>query len=67
MRVVGELLGELAAEAGLRDPSIVVQEAGGRFTGLDGTEGPAAGSGLASNGLLHEELDLGYGMRLSHW
>jgi histidinol-phosphatase len=35
--------------------SIVVEEAGGRFTGLDGTEGAAAGSGLASNGLLHGE------------
>jgi histidinol-phosphatase len=35
--------------------SIVVEEAGGRFTGLDGTDGAAAGSGLASNGLLHAE------------
>ena len=35
--------------------SIVVEEAGGRFTGLDGTAGPGAGSGLATNGLLHEQ------------
>ena len=35
--------------------SIVVEEAGGRFTGLDGTPGANAGSGLASNGLLHAE------------
>ncbi len=35
--------------------SIVVQEAGGRFTGLDGSDGPGAGSGLASNGPLHAE------------
>jgi histidinol-phosphatase len=35
--------------------SIVVEEAGGRFTGLDGTPGAGAGSGLASNGLLHAE------------
>ena len=35
--------------------SIVVEEAGGRFTGLDGTAGPGAGSGLATNGTLHAE------------
>ncbi|HEX3615267.1 MAG TPA: inositol monophosphatase family protein [Solirubrobacteraceae bacterium] len=35
--------------------SIVVEEAGGRFTGLDGTAGPGAGSGLASNGPLHAD------------
>lgn len=35
--------------------SIVVEEAGGRFTGLDGAGGPGAGSGLATNGLLHEQ------------
>ena len=33
--------------------SIVVEEAGGRFTSLDGAAGPGAGSGLATNGLLH--------------
>jgi len=33
--------------------SIVVEEAGGRFTSLDGTAGPGAGSGLATNGPLH--------------
>lgn len=35
--------------------SIVVEEAGGRFTSLDGTPGPGAGSGLATNGPLHAE------------
>lgn len=35
--------------------SIVVEEAGGRFTSLDGTAGPGAGSGLATNGPLHAE------------
>jgi histidinol-phosphatase len=35
--------------------SIVVEEAGGRFTALDGSEGPGAGSGLATNGPLHAE------------
>jgi histidinol-phosphatase len=39
--------------------SLVVEEAGGRFTSLQGVTGPAGGSGLASNGLLHEiALDL---------
>ncbi|KUJ64702.1 histidinol phosphatase [Streptomyces albus subsp. albus] len=36
--------------------SVVVQEAGGRFTGLDGRPGPHSGNAAASNGLLHEEL-----------
>ncbi|MGH2842462.1 MAG: inositol monophosphatase family protein [Solirubrobacteraceae bacterium] len=34
--------------------SIVVQEAGGRLTNLAGVPGPGGGSGLASNGLLHD-------------
>lgn len=33
--------------------AIVVEEAGGTFTALDGTPGPGAGSGLATNGQLH--------------
>jgi histidinol-phosphatase len=33
---------------------ILVREAGGRFTDLRGTPGPAGGSALASNGLLHD-------------
>ncbi|GAB2893672.1 histidinol-phosphatase [Streptomyces mayteni] len=37
-------------------PAIVVTEAGGRFTGLDGRDGPYGGNAAASNGLLHEEL-----------
>ncbi|WP_256106251.1 histidinol-phosphatase [Streptomyces sp. ODS05-4] len=40
-------------------PAVVVQEAGGSFTGLDGAPGPHSGNAAASNGLLHEEL-LGY-------
>ncbi len=39
--------------------SIVVTEAGGSFTGLDGRPGPHSGNAAASNGLLHDEL-LGY-------
>ncbi|WP_062380295.1 inositol monophosphatase family protein [Demequina pelophila] len=34
----------------------IVEEAGGRFTGLDGTPGPHGGNALATNGLLHDEL-----------
>ncbi|MEU6705344.1 histidinol-phosphatase [Streptomyces wuyuanensis] len=36
--------------------AIVVQEAGGTFTGLDGAHGPHSGNAAASNGLLHEAL-----------
>ena len=32
---------------------VLVREAGGAFTGLDGTPGPAAGSAVATNGRLH--------------
>jgi histidinol-phosphatase len=35
--------------------SIVVEEAGGRFTDLDGAPGPYGDNALASNGLLHDE------------
>jgi len=34
----------------------VVTEAGGRFTSLEGEEGPFGGNALATNGLLHEEV-----------
>jgi histidinol-phosphatase len=36
--------------------AIIVTEAGGRFTGVDGTDGPAQGSGVATNGLLHDAV-----------
>jgi len=35
---------------------VVVEEAGGRFTDLDGERGPAGGSVVCSNGLLHDEV-----------
>ncbi|WP_371479623.1 histidinol-phosphatase [Kitasatospora sp. NBC_00315] len=35
-------------------PCIVVQEAGGRFTGLDGVPGPGGADAVATNGILHE-------------
>jgi histidinol-phosphatase len=34
----------------------IVEEAGGRFTGLDGRDGCWSGNALASNGLLHDEV-----------
>ncbi|GAA1442966.1 inositol monophosphatase family protein [Leifsonia poae] len=34
----------------------IVEEAGGRFTSVNGDAGPGNGSSLASNGLLHEAL-----------
>ena len=33
---------------------VIVREAGGRFTSLDGTSGPFGGNALASNGHLHD-------------
>ena len=47
------------SEVALHDlaaPSVVVAEAGGRFTSLDGTSGPAGGSAVSTNGLLHDEV-----------
>jgi len=35
---------------------ILVREAGGRFTGLDGAAGPHQGSAVATNGLLHDAV-----------
>jgi histidinol-phosphatase len=35
---------------------VIVEEAGGRFTGLDGIPGVRSGNAVASNGLLHGEL-----------
>ncbi|RUP02609.1 MAG: histidinol-phosphatase [Mycobacterium sp.] len=35
---------------------VLVHEAGGRFTSLDGTAGPHGGSAVATNGLLHEQV-----------
>jgi histidinol-phosphatase len=33
-----------------------VTEAGGRFTSLAGADGPAGGTAVATNGLLHDEV-----------
>ncbi|MFJ5551933.1 histidinol-phosphatase [Streptomyces sp. NPDC093225] len=39
--------------------AVVVQEAGGRFTSIDGVDGVHGGNAAASNGLLHDQM-LGY-------
>ena len=35
---------------------VIVREAGGRFTSLDGRDGPHGGNALSSNGILHETV-----------
>jgi histidinol-phosphatase len=35
---------------------VILAEAGGRFSSLDGDPSPEAGSGVASNGILHDDL-----------
>ncbi len=35
---------------------VIVREAGGRFTSLDGSDGPTGGNALATNGMLHETV-----------
>lgn len=35
---------------------VLVREAGGRFTSLEGVDGPAGGSAVATNTLLHDEV-----------
>ena len=46
-------------ELGLHDMAAlvpIVEEAGGRFTSLEGEPGPFGGNALATNGLLHDEV-----------
>lgn len=35
---------------------IIVREAGGQFSALDGTPGPHHGSGVSTNGILHDQV-----------
>ena len=35
---------------------VILSEAGGRFTSYDGLDGPGHGSGVASNGLVHDDV-----------
>jgi histidinol-phosphatase len=36
--------------------SIIVTEAGGRFSSIDGVDGPGHGSGLSTNTALHQHV-----------
>jgi histidinol-phosphatase len=56
--LVAEGAGDIAAEPGpslwdLAAPALIVEEAGGQFTSLDGKQGPNNGSALSTNGFLH--------------
>ncbi|MGI8578169.1 MAG: inositol monophosphatase family protein [Nocardioidaceae bacterium] len=58
--LVAEGAVDIAAEPALplcdmAAPAVIVDEAGGRFTGLDGSPGPQAGNALVTNGRLHEQ------------
>ena len=46
----------IAALWDLAPLQIIVEEAGGRFTGLDGVAGVDRGNALATNGVLHDEV-----------
>ena len=37
-------------------PAVIVEEAGGRFTDLNGKPGPLGAAALATNGILHDEV-----------
>ncbi len=53
---VDAMIDPAAALYDLAPMPVILAEAGGRFTSLDGDDGPDHGSGIASNGLLHDEL-----------
>ena len=46
----------VAAYYDLAPMPVILAEAGGRFTDLEGRDGPGHGSGIASNGRVHDEL-----------
>lgn len=59
--LVGEGVVDVACEPevslwDLAAVSLVVEEAGGRFTTVDGQPGPGGGSAVATNGRLHDEV-----------
>jgi histidinol-phosphatase len=52
---VAEIASDPAAQVwDLAAVKLIVEEAGGRFTDMSGAATPAGGSGLATNGHLHE-------------
>ena len=59
--LVAEGLVDIAAEFDVQPYDIaavipIIEEAGGRFTSVDGHDGPWGGSALATNGLLHDSV-----------
>lgn len=59
--LVAEGSAEFAIDGGLNRwdtaaVEVIVKEAGGRFSGLDGAAHRAGGAALSSNGLLHDEV-----------
>jgi histidinol-phosphatase len=44
------------AEYDIAAPRVVVEQAGGRFTSIDGSEDPREGSVVSTNGSLHEDV-----------
>ncbi|MBV9921213.1 MAG: histidinol-phosphatase [Pseudonocardia sp.] len=53
---VEAMVDPVAAYYDLAPMPVILAEAGGRFTDLDGGEGPGNGSGVATNGHVHDEL-----------
>lgn len=53
---VEAMVDPIAARWDLEPMPLILSEAGGRFTTLDGSTDPSGGSGLATNGLLHDEV-----------
>ena len=54
--VADAMVDPVVAEWDVAPMSVILTEAGGRFTALDGHEGADRGHGLATNGLLHDPL-----------
>lgn len=59
--LVAEGVADICVEPGpslwdLAAPALIVEEAGGAFTAIDGTPGPGNGSGLATNKRLHDQV-----------
>ena len=59
--LVAEGAAEIALEIGvalwdMAAISIIVTEAGGRFSSVSGIDGPGHGSGLSTNGVIHQEV-----------
>jgi histidinol-phosphatase len=50
------MIDPLAALWDLAPMPVIMAEAGGRFSAWDGSPDPGAGSGLATNGILHDEV-----------